>query len=214
MPGSCGPTSAACVLGYWDAKGYPNLMQNGSYSLISELADAMNYLYNQGVYPDDIPVGLRTVANNKRGYSFNISILYRVTLTQFKAEVDAGRPTCYGSYDNPWGGGHEVCGVGYNGDYIIVHDNWPSTPENYNVSWYSIGHSDDDLVKVVPGGGGGDDDGDDDGDDGGGSQGKVVSPTEGACSGRPVSGIRFSGPASTAPRSSWSSTAIPTASPH
>jgi len=63
--------------------------------------------------------------------------------------------TDYGgsSYPNPeeyWGGdvGHAVTGVGYKlnwdpdgsgslplGDYVIVHDNWPTTPKNIAIPW-------------------------------------------------------------------------------
>jgi hypothetical protein len=154
-PGSCGPTSAACLLDYWDRNGCPKLRTGTSRDLIIELAQAMGWVANEGVTPLGMEQGLKKVCTNPsygRGYSFSIGRMMGISLSEFRNEIDGGYPFCYGSYSNPWGGGHAVCGVGYSGNYIIVHDNWPSTPADYYVNWNSIGHYDDLIVYVHPNG--------------------------------------------------------------
>lgn len=152
-PGSCGPTSAACVLDYWDRHGYPKLRTGSSRNLIIELCDAMGWIADEGVTPNQMEQGLRKVCNQPqfgRNYNFSMGKKIGISFSEYKAEIDSGYPFCYGSYDNPWGGGHAVCGVGYSGNYIIVHDNWPTTRKDYHVNWYSIGHLNDLIVYVHP----------------------------------------------------------------
>ena len=40
--------------------------------------------------------------------------------------------------------------VGYQGNFIIVHDNWQSTPVDYFVNWAALEHSDDMMTTLVP----------------------------------------------------------------
>ena len=142
-PGSCGPTSA----------GYPNMHTGSQVAFIDELARATGWVANEGVTPADLERGTRNVCNAARygrNYNFQVGRNTGITLNRYKSEIDRGTPFVYGSYDNPWGGGHAVCAVGYSGNYIIVHDNWPSTPRDYSVNWNSIGHFTDMVVYIRP----------------------------------------------------------------
>jgi hypothetical protein len=40
--------------------------------------------------------------------------------------------------------------VGYEEEFIIVHDNWWTTPVDYYVNWHALGHTDDMLVTIYP----------------------------------------------------------------
>ena len=155
LPNSCGPTAGACLLGYWDDQGYDDFVEGtGTYDdvtrLIEELCDAMNWDPATGVYYNHIPIGLRQVVDD-RGHRFGISNLYGIdSLDVVKQEIVDGRPFVYGSQENPWGCGHYVVTVGYNGNYIIVHDNWWSTPSDYFVRWDALRHTDDMMTTLVP----------------------------------------------------------------
>ena len=118
--------------------------------LIEELCDAMDWDPITGVYYAYIPIGLQQVIDD-RGYRFGINSLYRIdSLDVVKQEIVEGRPLVYGSQENPWGYGHYVVTVGYDGNFIIVHDNWWSTPVDYFVHWDALRHSDDMMTTLVP----------------------------------------------------------------
>jgi len=155
LPNSCGPTAGACLLGYWDDQGYDDFVGGaGTYDdvtrLIEELCDAMAWDPATGVYYAYIPIGLQQVVDD-RGYRFGISNLYGIeSLDVVKQEIVDGRPFVYGSQENPWGCGHYVVTVGYEGNFIIVHDNWWSTPSDYFVRWDALRHTDDMMTTLVP----------------------------------------------------------------
>jgi hypothetical protein len=155
LPNSCGPTAGACLLGYWDTQGYDDLLRGeGTHDdvthLIEELCDTMNWDPSTGVYYSRLPIGLRDLTDN-REYAFDVSTLYSIdSLDTVTEEIDATRPFVYGSQENPWGCSHYVIVVGYDGNFIIVHDNWWSTPEDYYVNWDALGHSDDMMTLLIP----------------------------------------------------------------
>ncbi len=155
LPKSCGATAGACLLGYWDAKGFENLLQGqGTYddvtSLIKELCSAMGWSPSSGVYYSRVPVGLRHIIND-RMYEMDISNVYGIdSLDIVRHEIIEGRPFIYGSQVNPWGTPHYVVAVGYQGNFIVVHDNWRSTPVYYFVNWDALGHSDDMMTTIIP----------------------------------------------------------------
>jgi len=152
---SCGPTAGACLLGYWDAQGYEDYVQGvGTYDdvtlLIEELCQAMGWDPSFGVYYSQIPTGLRYIIDD-RGYEFGIINLYGIdSLDIVRQEIRAGRPFIYGSQQNPWETAHFAVVVGYDGSFIIVHDNWWSTPVDYYVHWDALRHSDDMMTTLVP----------------------------------------------------------------
>ncbi len=155
LSNSCGPTAGASLLGYWDAQGYENFLQGaGTYDdvtqLIEELCDTMSWNPTFGVYYTHIPIGLQAV-NDDRGYEMGISTLYAISsLDTIRLEILEGRPFVYGSQENPWGVPHYVVVVGYQGNFIIVHDNWPTTPVDYFVNWNALGHTDDMITTLIP----------------------------------------------------------------
>ena len=155
LPNSCAPTAGACVLGYWDAQGYEDFLQGeGTYGdvtcLIEELCGAMGWDPSFGVYYSQVPIGLQHIIDD-RGYQLDISNLYGIgSLEIVRQEIIEGRPFIYGSQDNPWGCGHYVVVVGYQGSFIIVHDNWWSTPTEYFVNWDALGHHNDMMSTLVP----------------------------------------------------------------
>lgn len=155
IPNSCGPTAGACLLGYWDAQGYGGFLQGAeTYDdvtrLIEELCDGMGWDLSVGVYYSQVPVGLQHTIDD-RGYEIGISNLYRIaSLDIVRQEIMEGRPFIYGSSHNPWGTAHYVVVVGYQGSFIIVHDNWWNTPTDYFVHWDALGHSEDMMTTLVP----------------------------------------------------------------
>ena len=155
LPNSCAPTASACVLGYWDAQGYENFLLGAeSYGdvtcLIEELCGAMGWDPSFGVYYSQLPTGLRHIIDD-RGYELDISNLYGIdSLEIVRQEIIEGRPFIYGSQDNPWECGHYVVVVGYQGSFIIVHDNWWSTPTDYFVNWDALGHHNDMMSTLIP----------------------------------------------------------------
>jgi hypothetical protein len=154
-PNSCGPTAGACLLGYWDGQGYDDFLEGtGTYDdvtcLIEELCDTMSWDPMTGVYYAHIPIGLRNVID-ARGYPCDVSSLYSIdSFDVVKQEIVDGRPFVYGSQENPWGCAHYVVTVGYQGDFVIVHDNWWSTPVDYFVHWDALRHGDDMMTTLVP----------------------------------------------------------------
>ena len=155
LPKSCGPTAGACLLGYWDAQGYQDFLQGtGTYDdvthLIEELCAAMHWDPATGVYYSQIPTGLRDITDD-RGYAFTISSLYAIgSLDIVRDEINAARPFVYASQENPWGLGHYVVVVGHEGNFIVVHDNWWSTPVDYYVNWDALRHTDDMMTTLIP----------------------------------------------------------------
>jgi len=97
-----------------------------------------------------MPAGLQYVIDN-RGYKFDIGSHYRIdSLDIVRQEINADRPFIYGSQVNVWGTAHYVVVVGYEDEFIVVHDNWWTTPVDYYVNWHALGHADDMLVTIYP----------------------------------------------------------------
>jgi len=152
---SCGPTAGACLLGYWDSQGSEDLLKGiGDYDdvvgLIGELCVTMSWNPSIGVPYSQIPIGLQRVIDD-RGYEIGISSLYGIdSLDIVKQEIIEGRPFIYGSQKNPWGTPHYVVAIGYQENFIIVHDNWQSTPVDYFVNWDALRHIDDMITTLIP----------------------------------------------------------------
>jgi hypothetical protein len=155
MLNSCGPTAGATLLGFWDAQGYAVFLEGEkTYDdvtrLIEELSMAMDWGPLSGVYYYMVPIGLRNVINS-RGQEFGIGSLYAIeSIDIVKREINEDRPFIYGSQVNVWSGGHIVVVLGYDGNFIVVHDNFQDTPIDYYVNWHALGHADDMLVTIYP----------------------------------------------------------------
>jgi hypothetical protein len=159
LSNSCGPTAGACLLGYWDTEGYDGFVQGAGTPgdvtlLIDELCEAMNWNPISGVYYSQVPLGLQRIIDGRQ-YVFGISNGYGIySLDLVRQEIAQGRPFIYGSQENPWGVPHYVVVVGYDGNFIVAHDNWWSTPTDYFVNWNALGHGDDMMTTLIPGGSG------------------------------------------------------------
>ncbi|MDZ7316354.1 MAG: T9SS type A sorting domain-containing protein [candidate division KSB1 bacterium] len=129
----CAPAAAGCVLGYWDDRGYPNLVDGGNSNyrgtegvdgylnlIWNELANAMGYVIGVGTYTHLIAPGIKTVTNTINGYNFSTSNKYYSNpandRSAYWTEIDATRPLVYCIQHPLYGGGaggHAVTGIGY-----------------------------------------------------------------------------------------------------
>lgn len=179
-PRGCGPTASGCVLGYWDDHGYDRMVDGGDsdhagyecfdgyWTLIwCELGPDMYYDPAYGVYISDVDLGIRSVANNRNLYSFDVSNEMTFTLARddrstFHREVDEGFPVVYMVRPRNFAGYHAVSGVGFHIVYgteddicwRIVHDNSPTTGVDVyyaeaDLEYYSAATF---IVTVHPGG--------------------------------------------------------------
>lgn len=152
----CAPTAAGNLLAYWDSNGYP-AFPTGT-TLIDELADAMGTEEDGDTYLSDMPGGILDVCyaheytdwdswNDSLGQSYS-------TYTDFKNEIQAGRPLVASLLDDATYGNHSTTGIGYRYDgtsWIVIHDTWPSTPTDVYVDYYSSQTGDPFWTYVVPG---------------------------------------------------------------
>ncbi len=155
----CGPTSAAMILAYYDARGYPDLIdyyfdrwdpveEEWDYNVPNvqeELSIAFRTNLATGyVWPWDIPPGIMHVTNDINGYHFYSYISpigereNNFNWNLIRSEIDAGRPFIWGVYDYYLAYArrythHYVAAIGYTEDnYVINHNTW-DTRDHY---WY------------------------------------------------------------------------------
>jgi len=143
----CAPTAAANVLGYWDARGYPNLQSGGDWQQL--VLDLGSYMATDcgSTSISNISPGLVDYAQAK-GYYFESELEWTDTsYGLFRDEIDANRPLVLDLINavEYWGANHSVTGVGYqtDGRYMIVHDalacgsNQGNHYIHYGSGWYS-----------------------------------------------------------------------------
>ncbi|OQX22567.1 MAG: hypothetical protein BWK75_00410 [Candidatus Altiarchaeales archaeon A3] len=151
----CVPTSAAIVFGYWDNHNYGDLVTGSTYDIVDELATAMGTDRITGgtnfLPPGHLAEEIIKVANKKNErYNFDASDTDNKAISNFKDEIDAGRPILFWVfYDNssPIYNNHVMAGIGYNGNTVIVHDTWGPLGDvyiNYN-EWADYGYT-----KIIP----------------------------------------------------------------
>ncbi|MGA1796207.1 MAG: hypothetical protein ACMUIL_10145 [bacterium] len=160
-PGNCGPVAAACVLGYWDAHGYPLLVDNDPANiedvakLVEELQRAMEYPSQSaalgGVHDDFVPIGIERVCNTSlydNDYEFR-AILQPPDFRIVMDEIAHKRPLLYGVSNHSIWGDHWMVTIGYlitpavntptlnrpSTYWTINHDTWSSTPRDVYVDW-------------------------------------------------------------------------------
>ncbi len=156
LPNSCAPAAGANLLLYWDANGYSDFLPvsespESVTDLIEDLSTYMSWDPAIGVHYEDVQPALQTYALNKNYTTFDVRSYMAIgSMDIIKEEVMNGHPIIYGSQINPWGTGHFVVVVGYQDNFLVVHDNWPSTPKEYFVNWNSIGHADDMVTLFMP----------------------------------------------------------------
>lgn len=146
----CAPTSGVNVLGYWDGHGYGDLISGGDWkAAVNEMRTHMETYCagNSGsTSVGKISSGMVDYAQ-AHGYYFE-SVLWcaqcstQPTYANYRAEIDANHPLVVDVIEHATYRNHSVAGVGYdtNGNYMIIHDNWPSTGEDVYLQ-YGSGYS-------------------------------------------------------------------------
>ncbi len=156
----CSPTSGVNVMGYWDGRGYGNLIGGGNWQgAVNEMRTHMKTFCNDsgGGATDvgDISPGVVSYAR-ARGYRFE-SLIWcsdcatKPTYANYQAQMNVNHPMVVDVIDHWKYTHHTVTGVGYdtNGNYMIVHDNWPNTGENVYLQ-YGAGYSRIFMHPVTP----------------------------------------------------------------
>lgn len=152
----CSPTSGTNVLGYWDGRGYGNLIYGSDWQgAVDEMRSHMGTFCNGSggsTYINNISSGMVDYAQ-AHGYYFSAQTWSstQVSYTNYQIEINAGHPMVVDVIDHYSYDDHSVAGVGYNtsGNYLIVHDNWGSTGENVYLQ-YGSGYSSIYMHPISP----------------------------------------------------------------
>ena len=145
----CAPTSGANIIHFWDKAGYSGLAytnwRDTVYYLRKYMKTECDEYGNGATWSSDISPGMVEYAQS-RGYNFTSSqycwpgtnwlgCIGDASWDIYTSQIDQSYPVLIG-LTNDYYGGHGVTGVGYDNDggqYWIVHDNWPVTPEDVYV---------------------------------------------------------------------------------
>jgi len=131
----CTPVAAANVLGYWDAHGFPDLIDGSNDyaanpSGVTALVDLLKqYMWwtSAGTSLDMIKPGLNA-AIRQRGYLFSVNNDYAVTWDDVRAEIDCRRVPILTMYHPMFPTLHSAATLGYadtaGAAIVIIHDNW------------------------------------------------------------------------------------------
>ena len=131
----CAPVASAVILGYWDANGFPDMIDGsndfatnptGVTALVNALKTNMQWT-SAGTQIFAVAFGIETTITG-RGYPFSSQTEGTLQWPSIKQQIDAGRPGVFTMYHASYGGIHSVACIGYDepaGSKIaIVHDNW------------------------------------------------------------------------------------------
>jgi len=154
----CGPTAAGNLMGYWADRGYPALVLGGSdgdYTGTIERLGQLMGTNEAGWTWLPIDDDLQDFAQ-ERGYAFRTSERSSPPYSDYVAEIDAHRPLVVLVNGHELYGNHFITGFGYEYEpgndtyrYMIVHDTWWSTAEDYWIQ-YGAGYSAIWFDTVVP----------------------------------------------------------------
>ena len=105
---ACGPVASACVLSYWDDRGYDNLVDGTDVdALVQDLKLAQlccnGVPYHGTSFPMAV-VGLLAVCNDQiygNNHNFHAEGIQSVNWQFLKTEINGGRPLIYGVWDHP-----------------------------------------------------------------------------------------------------------------
>jgi len=154
----CSPSAAADVLGYWDANGYPLLIDytfnrydplEGEWdynvpNVQQQLSWAMHTDSSAGATSiSDIGPGTRSVCNHpdyQNNYGFRDYTDYNQNLGYLINKIRSGYPAIWNVISHPTYGNHSMCAMGWGPGtpdtaYICLHDTWSSTPVEVLVNW-------------------------------------------------------------------------------
>ncbi len=141
----CVPTSAANIVHFWDQAGYKGLAYEDWRDTIYYLRNYMETFCSGGAgatRTDKVRPGLIEYAQS-RGFDFGskytcwpgsnwLDCTGEARWDVYTTQIDRFQPVLV-ALTNDYYGSHGVTGVGYDtdgGEYWIVHDNWPITPED------------------------------------------------------------------------------------
>jgi len=132
----CTPVASADILGYWDANGFPNMI-DGSNSFatnpagVTALVDTLKtnmWWSSAGTSLDMIKPGMSATIKGRGYTTFSVNNDYAVVWDDIKAEVNNGLPALFTMYNPFYGALHSVASLGYDEPdgtrIVIVHDNW------------------------------------------------------------------------------------------
>jgi hypothetical protein len=184
----CSPTSAAMILNYWDkrdlsgfgptqyfgrltsywANHWDNEM-NVPMPLIDQLHQAMKTDGDGGTDPWNIGSGIKSVANDYNGYSFEVSTVIGSPIPgtdgwdfcwgAMKEEIDNGKPFVWSvsAMDGTHVVGHSLCAFGYtDSKYVITYNTWDTGEDCWYYNQYDNGNPilpADQIDRIHPGGG-------------------------------------------------------------
>ncbi|MFH1335947.1 MAG: dockerin type I repeat-containing protein [Candidatus Zixiibacteriota bacterium] len=152
----CSPSASADVLGYWDANGYPLLIDyyftrwdpleyEWDYNVPNvqqQLSWAMHTDSSAGATSiSNIGPGMRTVCNHpdyQNNYGFSDYTDFDQSLGYLINELNLGYPAVWNVISHPTYGNHSMCAMGWgppDTGYICLHDTWSSTPVEVVVNW-------------------------------------------------------------------------------
>jgi hypothetical protein len=152
----CAPTAATVAMGFWDVRGYGDLINGGDWQgAVDEMRVAMGTWcvgFAGATYDSRVAPGIAAFADS-HGYTFQTSTRYSDSASYafFQSEIDSDHPLVVGVHNQVTYGDHAVTGVGYDtsGSYMIIRDNWPNTPTNVNLQ-YGSGYSSILMIQISP----------------------------------------------------------------
>ena len=146
----CAPTSASNVMHFWDSAGFDGLAYDNWRDTVYYLRQYMKtWCEGDGgaTRSSDVSPGMEDYAKS-RGFNFKSDqycwpeepepgvhwkgCIGEAVWSIYTGQINQHHPLVVGLL-NDYYGGHAVTGVGYDtdgGQYWIVHDNWPITPED------------------------------------------------------------------------------------
>ncbi len=146
----CAPTSASNVMHFWDGAGFDGLAHDNWRDTIYYLRQYMKTQCKGdagSTWSSYISPGMENYAKS-RGFNFKsdqycwpegpepgvhwAGCIGEAAWSLYTSQIGQHHPLVVGLL-NDYYGGHAVTGVGYDtdgGQYWIIHDNWPSTPED------------------------------------------------------------------------------------
>jgi len=167
FPGNCGPVAAACILGYWDARGFDRLVDANPArlkdveKLVHQLQKAMGYSTSSGVEDPNVEMGILRVCNGTDyGNEYNFKVRYLpypfCDFFDVMDEITLERPLLYGMAGHSIWGNHWMVTVGYlqtgpitsPTKWTINHDTWSNTHREIYVDW---DEATDCIVTIQPG---------------------------------------------------------------
>lgn len=141
----CTPTAATSMVHFWDRAGHSGLAYSNWRDTTLYMRTYMKtfcYGSSGATYTNDTSPGMIQYAQT-RGYNFQSSqycwpgtnwmgCIGDASWSLYTSQIDLSYPVLI-SLDTAYYGGHSVVGMGYDNDggqFWIIHDNWPSTPED------------------------------------------------------------------------------------